>query len=135
MRKSFYSFLLFLFSGFLFPISAFAQNTVAWSGRCVGSYYGVPNTSDVATIQGLECLFFNVLQVIAAIAGLVFFVMFISGGFKYLFSGNDDKKVAAAASTLTTAVIGLIGIIVSWLIVNLIQNFTGLNVTNFIIPG
>lgn len=113
-----------------------AQNTTAWTGRCVGSYYpGVSNAGDVASIQGFECLFFNVLQVVAALAGLAFFVMFISGGFNYLFSGNDDKKVAAASSTLTMAIIGLVGVIASYFVLRLIQNFTGVSVTNFIIPG
>jgi hypothetical protein len=113
------------------PVIALAQNTEAWAAhdsRCVSQ-------GDVATIQGLECLFFNVLQVIAALAGLVFFFMFVSGGFKYLFSGGDDKKVAAAASSLTSAVIGLIGIIASWFVLQLIKNFTGVDVINFVIPG
>jgi hypothetical protein len=110
------------------PKIALAQVGTAWSGRCVSQ-------GDVATIQGLECLFFNVLQVVAALAGLVFFFMFVSGGFKYLFSGGDDKKVAAAASSLTSAVIGLIGIIASWFVLQLIKNFTGVDVTNFVIPG
>lgn len=135
MRILLYSAFLFLVSSFFLVTPALAQTTSAWSGRCVGTYYGVPNTSDVATIQGFECLFFNVLQVITALAGLAFFFMFISGGFNYLFSKNDEKKVAAAASTLTMSIIGLVGIIVSWLILRLIQNITGLNVTNFIIPG
>lgn len=135
MPKLVFTIFWFLVSGFLFSTSALAQTTSAWSGKCVGSYYGVPNTGDVATIQGFECLFYNVLQVITALAGIAFFIMFISGGFNYLFSGNDDKKVAAAASTLTMAVVGLVGIIVSYFILKLIQNFTGINVTDFIIPG
>lgn len=120
---------LFLF----FTQSAFAQ-TVKWdeqsgrSGACVA-----PGT-DVATIQGFECLFFNVLQVIVVLAGLAFLFMFISGGFKYLFSGGEQKSVAAASSTLTMAFIGLIGIIASWLILSFIQTFTGINVTEFKIP-
>lgn len=120
-----------------FPSSSFAQNTTAWTGRCVktvavssGATY-----NDIPTIQGFECLFYNILQIIAIIAGLVFFVMFTTGGFKYLFSGNDEKKVAAASSTLTMAIIGVVGVIASWFILRLIQNFTGVNVTNFIIPG
>lgn len=120
--------LIFFFS----PVLALAQTTTAWTGRCLGT---IPGATDVPTIQGFECLFYNVLQVIAALAGIVFFVMFVSGGFKYLFSGNDEKKVATASSSLTSAVIGLVGVIASWFILHLIQNFTGVNVTNFIIPG
>lgn len=104
--------------------------TSPWSGRCVS-----PTNPDVPTIQGLECLFFNVLQVISLFAGLVFLFVLISAGFKYIFSGNDPKKVASISATLTQAAIGLIGIILSWFILQLIQNFTGVNVTQFLIPG
>lgn len=119
---------LFLVSGFFFSRPALAQSTTAWSGRCV-------QHGDVATIQGFECLFANILQVIVTIAGLAFFFMFISGGFKYLTSNGDEKKLAAASSTLTMAIIGLVGVIASWLIMNFIQKFTGVNVTIFEIPG
>jgi len=61
--------------------------------------------------------------------------MFISGGFKYLTSGGNEKSVASASSTLTMAILGLVGIIASWLILKFIQNFTGVNVTIFQIPG
>lgn len=107
------------------PKPVFAQS--AWSGRCVGT----GAFSDVATIQGFECLFANILQIVTTIAGLAFFAMFIVGGFKYLTSGGDPKKAAAASSTLTMSIIGLVGVIVSWLILLFIQNFTGVNVTEF----
>lgn len=114
---------------------AYAQSTMDWttgnSGRCVGTGLA----SDVATIQGLECLFFNILQVIVYFAGLAFFITIIVGGFQYLTSSSDQKAVAAAGSTLTMAIAGLIGVILSWLILRLIQNFTGINVIDFIIPG
>jgi len=100
----------------------------AWSGRCVAN-------TDVATIQGFECLILNMLQVIVTVAGFAFFFMLISGGFKYLFSSGDDKKIAAASSTLTSAVIGLVGVILSWLILSLIEKFTGVGLTDFVIPG
>jgi cbb3-type cytochrome oxidase subunit 3 len=108
------------------PRATFAQR--AWTGRCVAN-------GDVATIQGLECLFYNILQIITYAAGLAFFVMFLVGGFNYLFSGNDQKKVAAASSTLTMAIVGLVGIIISWLVILFINNFTGVNVIDFNIPG
>lgn len=100
----------------------------AWStNRCV--------QDGVATIQGFECLFANVLQFVVFFAGLVFFIMFVTAGFKYFSTNGDPKKVAAASSTLTNAFIGLIGVICSLLILRLIQTFTGVNVTNFAIPG
>lgn len=117
----------------LFTISLFLASPVyaapeKWNNRCV--QYG-----DVATIHGFECIFYNILQVIVILAGLAFFYMFISGGFKYLTSGGNEKSVASASSTITMAIFGLIGIIASWLILKFIQDFTGVNVTIFRIPG
>jgi hypothetical protein len=89
----------------------------------------------VATLQGFECLFYNVLQVITFFAGLVFFFMFISGAFKYLFAGGDQKKLAAANAAITMSFFSLIGVIVSVLILRLLQSFTGIPLTKFVIPG
>lgn len=107
------------------PQSAYAQGSV-WSPRCV--------VDGVATLQGFECLYKNILQILIPIAGLVFFAMFINGGFKYLTSGGDSKKAAAASHTLTMAFIGIIGVIISWLILLFIKQFTGIDVTIFEIP-
>ena len=125
--KTILSLLILNFSLLIKPTPALAQT--AWSaGHCVAN-------GDVATIQGFECLFANIISVVIGFAGLAFFLMFIYGGFQYLFGANDDKKVAAASSVLTMAITGLIGAIASYLILNFIQGFTGTNVTNFIIPG
>jgi len=98
-----------------------------WNSTCV--------KDGVATIQGFNCLFANIAQVIVYFAGLVFFIMFIRGGFSYLTSGGDPKKIAKATSTLTMAVIGLVGVIISFLIIKFIESFTGVNVTEFAIPS
>lgn len=126
LKTIIYSFLSFVTYNFSLATPAQAQS--AWSGKCVAQ-------GDVATVQGLECLFGNVLQVIVGIAGIVFFVMFINGGFQYLFSSGDQKKVATASSTLTMAIMGLVGVVASYLILKLIQTITGANITNFVIPS
>jgi len=130
-----------LFSLFLPQKILAATSWSSYDSRCVQSVTVKPNGmgqvtyNDIATIQGLQCLFFFVLQAIVSLAGLAFFFVFISGGFQYLFSGGEQKSVAAASSTLTMAVVGLVGIIASWLIFSLIQKFTGINVTSFFIPS
>jgi len=111
---------------FFIPKPVFAQEP--WTSKCVAE-------GDVATIQGFECLFQNILQVIIPIAGIAFFAMFLVGGFKYLSSGGDPKKASAASHTITMSFIGIIGVILSWLILLFIQNFTGVKVTEFSIPN
>jgi len=121
-----------IFSNMLRPSAVLAQAR-DWQStpRCVGT----GDFTDVATIQGLECLFYNILQVIVFFAGLAFFYMFVKGGYNYLFSGGDSKKIASASSTLTMAILGLVGVIGSWLILSLIERFTGVTITRFLIPG
>lgn len=109
-----------------------AQKTENWTGRCV---FTDKDGDKIATIQGLECLFYNIIQVIVTVAGLVFLFMFISNGFKYLFSGSDQKKLAEINSSITMTVIGLVGIIISWLILLFIKQLTGVDVTIFKIRG
>ncbi len=110
----------------IIPNVVLAQGQV-WSGKCVNN--------GVATIQGLECLFANILGVITALAGFVALGMFIVGGFQYLSSQGDQKGLATANSTLTNAILGLIGVIVSALILKLIAEFTGAKILDFQIPS
>jgi hypothetical protein len=88
----------------------------------------------VATIQCLEVLFSQVVSVITALAGILFFIMLVVGGIKYLFSGGNPKATEAARGTLTAATLGLILIVAAYLILLVISNFTGLPLTTFELP-
>ena len=90
--------------------------------------------TDVATIKSLETLFTNLVSTVASIAGVALFVMLLVGGFKFLFSGGDQKQLEAAKGTITHAVIGLVIIVAGFLIMQTIQLFTGVNVSVFTIP-
>ena len=115
-----------LLSNIFSPPPVYAASN--WTSSCV-------TTDGVAKIQGFGCLFGNIAQVVVYFAGIAFFIMFIKGGFEYLTSGGDPKKTAKATSTLTTSIIGIVGVIASFLILKFIGVFTGVNVLDFIIPG
>lgn len=90
----------------------------------------------VAKIQGLECLFKNVVTVVATLAGLALLMMLISGAIKYLTSGGDPKAAEAAKGTLTYAILGLILIVAAYLILSFLSAFTGITgLKGFLIPG
>ncbi len=91
----------------------------------------LPNGDDVAQIACLEPLFENVLRFIIAIAGIGLFLMLVMGGFNFLFAGGDQKKLEKAKGTITGAIIGLVIIAVAYLILLLIKEFTGVDVTKF----
>ncbi len=100
----------------------------------VEQWQNLENT-DVATIQSLQTLFKNVVSAVVALAGVSLFVMLVIGGYNFLLSGGDQKKLEQARGTITNAVVGLIIIVCAYLILRVIEQFTGLTITKFSIPG
>ena len=86
---------------------------------------------DVAKISDLEVIFKNIVGAALGFAGILLFILLLSGGFKYITSGGDPKATEGAQKTITYAVLGLILILVSYLILVLIEKITGISVTNF----
>ena len=84
-----------------------------------------------ATIADLGTVFSNVVSYALGFAGIVLFVLLLVGGFKFITSGGDPKAVESARKTITSAIAGLIIILVSYLILVLISNITGVDVTKF----
>lgn len=116
---------------FVFATPAAAQ-TSAWSGVCVQSHQSPAGTTNVATIQGFQCLIANVLSVAIQFIGLAGFVMMIIGAFRYMLSGGNSKGAEAARNTVTYAIVGLIVALSSFIILNLLSAFTGVEtILNF----
>ena len=92
------------------------------------------SVADVATIKSLETLLSNVIRAIVALSGVALFVMLLVGGFNFLFSGGDQKKLDSARATITHAVMGLVIIVSAYLLLRTVSIFTGVDVTNFVIP-
>jgi hypothetical protein len=89
---------------------------------------------DVNSAEELSCLptyFGNVLQAIIPLIGILSFVMILVGGFKILTSAGDPKGMAGGRQTITLAIVGIALSIISWLILVLIKNVTGVEVTQF----
>lgn len=86
-----------------------------------------------AQLSGLETVFESVVTSLLALGGIVLFLMLLSGGFKYLTSGGDPKATEGAQKTLTYAIGGLVMLAGSYIILRIIADFTGADVTNFVI--
>ena len=84
---------------------------------------------DPARISDIVIVIGNIIKLLAPMAAIAFFVMLLWGGFQFLTSGGDPKSVAAARTTLTIAIIGVILVVAVWLVLLLIQNITGVSVT------
>jgi uncharacterized membrane-anchored protein len=84
-----------------------------------------------AKISDLVAVFTNVVKDALGLTGIVLFVLLIMGGFKFITSGGDPKAVEGARKTLTSAIAGLVIILISFLILVLIKTITGVDVTKF----
>lgn len=128
MKKFLFCCLLLTVNYLLFAIPVRAQVPEPWiEGDCV--------VNGVATLQGFECLFANVVRILTPIAVLAVFIMLIVGSLKLLTSGGDPKQTQQAQQTLTYAIFGLVLFVGIWFILQLIKTVTGIDVTIFKIPG
>ena len=83
-------------------------------------------SADVATIQGITCLLSNVVSAAMQLFGIVGFCMFVYGSFKLMTSAGRPDDFSTAKNTFTFVVLGFIIALSSLLIVNIIQDFTGI---------
>jgi TRAP-type C4-dicarboxylate transport system permease small subunit len=90
---------------------------------------------DVVTLQYLEVILKNFLNIAIRLAGLAVFIMLIMGGFKYMTAGGDAKAAESARNTITYAILGLVLIIGAYFFLRLIKEFTGVDVTIFKFPS
>ena len=94
-------------------------------------YSTLPGAEKVATIKCLESVFANAVRFISAVAGVAVFIMLLVGGFNFLFSGGDQKKLEQAKQTITHAFIGLVILVSAYLVIKTIQVITGFDLTHF----
>lgn len=86
---------------------------------------------DPAGLTEIENIFSSLISVIVSLGFIVMLVMIVMAGFKYLTSGGEPKALQAAHHALVWAILGVVFMAVAWLILQLIFNFTGINVTIF----
>lgn len=69
---------------------------------------------NVPQLTTLGAILSTAIPFLYATAGFALFLFLISGGFKYLTSAGDPKKMESAKGTLTTALIGFTIIVVAY---------------------
>lgn len=65
---------------------------------------------------------------IFALAGIILLFLLIWGGFGYLTSGGDPKKVESARGKLTHAIVGFIIIFVAYWLVQILETIFGIQI-------
>lgn len=107
-------------------LPSFVVHAQTWTGL---------QDTDVATFQSIETIFANIIGAVMSLAGVALFLMLLAGGFSFLFSGGDPKKLEQAKGTLGNAIMGLVVIVAAYLIIRIVSAFTGVaNLTIFSVP-
>ena len=111
---------------------AYAQTQV-WSEMEGGTGCVSNNT---ATIQGIGCLLANLFSVALTILGIAGFIMIIYAAFNMMIMGGNSQATEKSKNTITFAIVGIILALSSFIIINLISSFTGIEIIKtFSIPG
>ena len=91
-----------------------------------------PSRGPTGYIDNLGDAVTQLLHWIFPLVGIIAFLLLLYGAFKYLTSGGDEKAVAAAKSTLTTAIIGLIIVFIAYWVVKIFEG--ALSIQIFLAP-
>lgn len=81
----------------------------------------------VATLGCISAVFQNVINGVLLFSGVVALFFIILGGIKLMLSQGDPKQIEGAHHTLTYALLGLILILLSFTIINLISYVTSVD--------
>ena len=86
----------------------------------------------VSRFPHLGVLFNLLLKNSLTIAGLIFLFLLLLGGLMFIIGAGsgDPKKTQAAGGLLTTTLIGFAIVLTAYLIIQLIEVITGLNILN-----
>ena len=103
----------------------------SWDKIVKGCIYD-PGGKDVATLSCLPAIFSNLVNALLTFTGLIALVIFIMGGFKFIHSAGDPKKLEGARNNLIYGIIGLLIILLSFAIINIVVTVTGVKcIQNF----
>lgn len=70
----------------------------------------------------------TVVTILMGISGSIAIILIIIAGIKFVTSGGDPKKLAAAQATITYAIIGIAVTVLAFIILAALQEFLGSSV-------
>lgn len=84
-----------------------------------------------AGVLQLQELILRIINLSVALAFITMTVILLWGAIQYLTSGGEAAQIKKASATITWAILGILFLALAWLILLLIQAFTGVNITKF----
>ncbi len=94
-----------------------------------------PREGFIGANVSLSQIFNNALQIVFSAAALLVFIFLIIGAFQWIASGGDKEAVGKARGRITAALVGLLILALSFVIIRLVGNIVGVDLTNFKFPS
>ena len=109
--------------------ATYGDNSVSLSTGIDDNFSKLKNVSVAGMIS-------SAINIILIVVSVTFFFILVIGGLKWITSGGDEKKVAAARAQITNALIGLAIVFAAWAILALIKSLFGVDIggTGFNLP-
>ena len=80
--------------------------------------------NEAATLSCIPAIFSNLVTALLMFVGTFALFLFIFAGFKFMNAGGDPKKLEGARHTLVYGILGLLLVLFSFLIINVISIVT-----------
>lgn len=96
---------------------------------------GCVNDKGVATLNCIPAVFQNVVEALLLLSGIVAVLLVMYSGIRLISSNADAKQIESAQKTAIWAVAGLVMILFSFLILNILAHVTGANCVGFATAG
>lgn len=84
-----------------------------------------------AGLDDFEKIVANVISVMVGLGIIAMLAMLVMTGIKYITSGGEPKAIQSANYTLTWALLGFLFFALVWIVLQLVESFTGLKLTTF----
>ncbi len=112
-----------IIAGLTIPAFVFAQNQVSSGLSGIQESFGFSSPLTGATTASQFAI--QIINIMLMFAGIVAVFFIIIGGYRYLTAGGNAESAEAGQKTLTNAIIGVVIIILSYVIINVIVNLVG----------
>jgi len=101
---------------------SYLAQKICIGGQCIEG----PLPTGPGGINTLGDLVNRIVQFLIPLAAVILLLVFIWGGYDYMVSQGSPEKVKGAQAKLTTGIIGLVLLLLSYAIVKLISSIFGL---------
>lgn len=123
MNKNIFKKLLLSVLGLILPTVVKAADYLGQGLDSITMLFPGGGITGAQTLTGPGGLIANIIVLMLSLAGIVAVLYVIIGGFWYITAAGNEEQAEKGKNTLLNAVIGIVVIVLSYVIINVVSNF------------